>query len=1552
MDELQTQPTTKERGQALVEYALILVLLAIGLGFAIAATGPAIGNVFSNVIYNVVGTDPRQATPLSLIGGNPVNFWQTVTWVAANPQTETPFPTPVIRPPTEVPAAFQSPTPSNTPTRTQTPTNTSSPTNTATLTATNSSTPGPSPTPPDNVFTLPHVDQMGNPQWWRVAGNTPYLGNEWLVQWYNGLTPNSGSANFTLSNPVNSGTIGPMNYSGSWGSGYPAGTGITDGNTWGAIFSRSFRLTSPMTVIITTLVDDYARVRVNGTTILAAPQAATGSTTYTFNANTDYVLEVWWGENTGGAAASITFVASNAPDETVPGCSWQAVNRGDDTNSRAWMFAQSASNNVYAASQVCYLELRGYVEIGNAGANPKPILSFWDYWDLPANMVAELQISPYVEQTVGAVPPVLNRSGLTWTTISVRNGGTANYQWTRNEIDLRTAPVSLGASTKVTFRFVLRNTAASAVGSGVNMRWFVDDIQLINDVRSDQFITVDASYNLDSMTQRGDFYFNSDSNYTIEANGGVPAQVNGSTQYRWNLTNERDGGADLAWDDSPGGNHAVAISDSPSGLRARVQTLEFRPWVDLRPAVAPSPDAQGLTGPPLLTFWTSYEVGSDVQLEVQYSRAARHDIAVPSTASNPDNWTTIDQDGVLKRSAGCTLGSTCFPNERPEATGSSVLTWRLITIRLNRIPDWDTQRFRLRFAMTVPGTNTARGWYIDDINIVRDTSSRYMAYPFFDGAEGTEASIRTNWNLANGTWAATGERGGHDSTGLAFSDTPNTNYAPNMDTTMELRRIIDLNFDTPENTGGLGGVGEPVARPPASKPKLTFWHLRDLNSNDALNVDLWLASTNTWTNIWRITPNNQPMTDTRGLYTQNAWERVEIDLETAVLSVTGIANWSTLTSNASTTDDDIRIRFRMQSSDSSVGPGVYIDNIRIENFVELTHRLWTGVNATYGTGDGEYLDSVETATRTVIGSSNWVNPTDWRQRWYAGGGWSNSTAGGEFARSGSQALHDSISGNYGRNEEHILELVPIIDLRGTTAANRPRMYFWTRYNLEDDDRIRVQIATENTSSTTQGHEKLARFNAWAPDRAGRWRTPAPLWQRVAGDPSNNYNPQLGAPERRDTWQRYVINLEPYVGQRIRVRFMLDTDSANNVADGWYLDDIQFLPSTINPITVSPIWNGNQIDAWVREGSWGTTQQYFRGSGSNAADLGPGQWIGYFYDCEILDSAAGVTGSNICDPSMGRWGSPVNTYQAILYHSSNPLITGPTLPDYDGSTGRFGPVTTQDINYWFDFWRKPQKASGAVAPDAFYDTYMGRFYRNVSMSSGIYTFQTIANDGVRVRISDRTNIQVNGVALPAESPLPYGYTNSGLLINRWAASGTPGSSDPNVLDTVIVNVTAGFTNRAMTVEFFEQDDDATIQLNATRNAFSFTDSPNTPSGTPGGYTTVNSIRYGNSSLLLNGYFDLTGTTSPTLTYYRLWNFVNNQALYVEASADGGFTWWNLDTHNPGTNSRLPPTDDWLQVTADLPANTNYVMIRFRLDTYSVGGGNPRDGVYITDITVAP
>lgn len=45
--------TRDEKGQGLVEYALILVLVAVVVIVILALLGPAIGNIFSNIVTSI-----------------------------------------------------------------------------------------------------------------------------------------------------------------------------------------------------------------------------------------------------------------------------------------------------------------------------------------------------------------------------------------------------------------------------------------------------------------------------------------------------------------------------------------------------------------------------------------------------------------------------------------------------------------------------------------------------------------------------------------------------------------------------------------------------------------------------------------------------------------------------------------------------------------------------------------------------------------------------------------------------------------------------------------------------------------------------------------------------------------------------------------------------------------------------------------------------------------------------------------------------------------------------------------------------------------------------------------------------------------------------------------------------------------------------------------------------------------------------------------------------------------------------------------------------------
>jgi hypothetical protein len=155
------------------------------------------------------------------------------------------------------------------------------------------------------------------------------------------------------------------------------------------------------------------------------------------------------------------------------------------------------------------------------------------------------------------------------------------------------------------------------------------------------------------------------------------------------------------------------------------------------------------------------------------------------------------------------------------------------------------------------------------------------------------------------------------------------------------------------------------------------------------------------------------------------------------------------------------------------------------------------------------------------------------------------------------------------------------------------------------------------------------------------------------------------------------------------------------------------------------------------------------------------------------------------------------------------------------------------------------------------------------------------------------------------------------------------------------------------------------LQAGNNNFSFSDSPKLSSTSP----TVNSIAYGNSSLMLDGLIDLTkpatGVFAPRLQWWTYYDLGASASANVEATIDGGFTWvqTNLTTNCPaglsssqctasiyGTSKYLPTQGyDWMQRSNDLSSTTyvnRNVGIRFRLKTLS----DVRDGWWITDIEV--
>ncbi|MFN8452971.1 MAG: hypothetical protein U0521_31225, partial [Anaerolineae bacterium] len=393
----------------MVEYALILVLLALAFGIALAATGPAIGNVFCNVVHNLGGNTASPqggscgstAPDLFNEGGDPQKFWLTVTWVAQHPQGETPFPTQIRRPGGGGggPVWTNTPTPTFTPSDTPTPTPSNTPTNTATNTST--PTPGPSATITDIAFSVPHVDQVSKPEWWRL--DTSYYLDEtasWTGNWYNNLTNALNPSTWALDTSQLVGTVtypvSDLNL--NWGSGSPAGTGVTKTDDYGARFTRSVNFTSSVSLVFTMTVSSHGRLFIDGTQRLAGSNG-TFTLPWTFSAGVHSIQFDYGDGNSSNAGFSLTTTRANVnPDDGAAsggnGCTWGRSSGANDPVSVSYQFDENPASDSWPGSQTCYLELRGYVDITGKA---HPMLSFWDIWDFASGsgMSVDLQIGSY-----------------------------------------------------------------------------------------------------------------------------------------------------------------------------------------------------------------------------------------------------------------------------------------------------------------------------------------------------------------------------------------------------------------------------------------------------------------------------------------------------------------------------------------------------------------------------------------------------------------------------------------------------------------------------------------------------------------------------------------------------------------------------------------------------------------------------------------------------------------------------------------------------------------------------------------------------------------------------------------------------------------------------------------------------------------------------------------------------------------------------------------------------------------------------------------------------
>ena len=440
-------------GQALIEYALITALLVIAIIVALTATGPAIGNVFSNTVFNLIGAPAPSSTPL-----NPTEFWELVTAVASYTPSSIILPTNTLAPPTATPTVGPSPT--NTP---ETPT--------ATPTATE--TPGPSPTPSDIIHDAPFYDNIANPEWWRLDTGAVFAGyNDWNVEWWRTGSRSVSSVESTMSNsPYCTSTYSNLNLEFYWGSGAPSPVGACVGSSrkddFASRWTRTVYFDNDTTLELKTVSDDGLRVFIDGTLISAISPwyyhgNVTRTTNYTFTGGVNHTVVVEHFE--GGGGATLVFTMS-MPSEDVGNCEWTMSNEYAHSAPDAW---SDSPGRYYSNNILCHLALRGAVNLSTL-SNP-PRMTFWDRYDLDNYDKAWLQIREY-----GDTGP--------WYAKLIHENYSFNLSWSRQTIDLANfdainvdtgSPVTMDWTNRtIEFRFVLETD-----GRYTENGWWIDDIAI------------------------------------------------------------------------------------------------------------------------------------------------------------------------------------------------------------------------------------------------------------------------------------------------------------------------------------------------------------------------------------------------------------------------------------------------------------------------------------------------------------------------------------------------------------------------------------------------------------------------------------------------------------------------------------------------------------------------------------------------------------------------------------------------------------------------------------------------------------------------------------------------------------------------------------------------------------------------------------------------------------------------------------------------------------------------------------------------------------------
>ncbi|MCZ7547127.1 MAG: immune inhibitor A [Anaerolineae bacterium] len=541
--------------------------------------------------------------------------------------------------------------------------------------------------------------------------------------------------------------------------------------------------------------------------------------------------------------------------------------------------------------------------------------------------------------------------------------------------------------------------------------------------------------------------------------------------------------------------------------------------------------------------------------------------------------------------------------------------------------------------------------------------------------------------------------------------------------------------------------------------------------------------------------------------------------------------------------------------------------------IRLRFRLDATNNSS--TGDGWWIDDIEiTEAATPVITLPWSDDMEAGNAWWVPEGtWALS---GEQTHSGGAAWSDSPGGDYVHGTNSSLILDAIVSLEGTA---HPELVFWDRYNLRAYDRAYVDISLDDGAS---------------------WN-PIPTW--------NHYY------ETNLSWTRQVVDLSPYAGLNVRLRFRMDARSHTQVGDGWWIDDVE-LREHVETIITLP---------WCDDFETGTTPQCNDARDFSAFWTPGGQWA--------LTSVGPAQAGGDCRSGNACWtDSPGANYE----HLSNATLELDALIDLSGTT-----------NPMLYFWHAYNLRA--------YDTG----WVEVSNNNGISWTRADAAHG-----TDRVYYSTNMIWTRQQISLLAWRDQQIMIRFRLDARDNTQTGDGWWIDDISV---VDYTPRVYTLPFLDEAEPGFLPNWVVEGTWAMGNygvgggggACNNPLCQPSEWTYDDSpmANYAHptaSSMTLDGVVDLSGTTHPVLTVWAIYNLGSGDHVRIQVSVDGGYVWLDPPTPPGSLSLHMYGGADttWRQHAGDL---TNYVSfgqvgLRLHLDArtdWQTGLGVNLDRIEIAD-----